>query len=53
MVGDEWEVPAQFDHARQLAPVLAGVADRKGSCFIDGEHGRSLDPSAWQKQAGV
>ena len=53
MVGDEREVPAQFDHARQLAPVLAGLADRKGGCFIDGEHRRSLDLSAWQEQAGV
>ena len=51
MVGDEREVPAQFDHAGQLAPVLAGLADRKDGCFIDGEHGRSLDPSAWQEQA--
>ncbi len=53
MVGDEREVPAQFDHTGQLAPVLAGLADRKGGCFIDDEHGRSLDPSAWQEQAGV
>ena len=51
MAGNEREVPAQFDHAGQLAPVLAGLADRKDGCFIDGEHGRSLDPSAWQEQA--
>ena len=44
-------MPAQFDHAGQLAPILAGLADRKGSCFIDGEHSRSLDLSAWQEQA--
>jgi len=53
MIGDEREVPAQLDHAGQLAPVLAGLADRKGGCFIDDEHGRRLDPSAWQEQADM
>jgi len=46
-------VPAQFDQAGQLAPVLAGLADRMGGCFIYGEHGRSLDLPAWQEQADV
>jgi len=53
MVGDEREVPAQFDHAGQLAPVLAGLADRTSGCFIYGEHGRSLDLPVWQEQADV
>ncbi len=51
MVGDEREVSAQLDHAGQLAPVLAGLADRMSGCFIYGEHGRSLDLPAWQEQA--
>ncbi len=46
-------MPAQFDHAGQFAPVLAGLADRKGGCFIYGEHSRSLDLSAWQEQVDV
>lgn len=46
-------MPAQLDHAGQLAPVLAGLADRMGGCFIDGEHGGSLDLPAWQEQADV
>ena len=44
-------MPAQLDHAGQLAPILAGLADRKGGCFINGEHSRSLDRPAWQEQA--
>jgi len=51
VVGDEREVPAQFDHAGQLAPVLARSADRTGGCFIDGEHRKSLDLPACQEQA--
>jgi len=46
-------VPAQFDHPGQLAPVLAGLADRMSGCFIYGEHSRSLDLPAWQEQADV
>jgi len=46
-------VPAQLDHAGQLAPILAGLADRMSGCFIYGEHSRSLDPPAWQEQADV
>ncbi len=46
-------MPAQFDHAGQLAPVLAGLADCMGGCFIYGEHSRSLDLPTWQEQADV
>ena len=44
-------MPAQLDHAGQLAPVLTGLADCLGGCFIDGEHGGSLLLPAWQEQA--
>ena len=53
IVGDAREPAAQLDHAGQLPPVLTGLADRMGGFFIDGEHGRSLDPSAWMEQADV
>jgi len=44
-------VPAQFNHAGQLTPILAGLADCKGGCFIYGEHGMSLDLTACREQA--
>ena len=52
VVGDEREVPAQFNNAGQLAPILAGLANRKSGHFIYGEHGRSLDRPDRQEQAG-
>ncbi len=51
VVGDEREVPAQFNNAGQLAPILAGLANRKGGHFIYGEHGRSLDRPECREQA--
>ncbi len=51
VVGDAREPAAQLDHTGQLSPILAGLADRMGGFFIDGEHRRSLDPSAWMEQA--
>ena len=42
---------AQFNHVRQLAPVLAGLPNRKGGRFIDGEHGGSSDLPSWREQA--
>ena len=45
-------MPAQFNNAGQLAPILAGLANRKSSHFIYGEHGGSLDRPDRQEQAG-
>src|SRR3954449_10746789 len=44
VIGDEREVATQLDDARQLAPVLAGAADRFGGWFIDGEHADTIRP---------
>jgi hypothetical protein len=38
VVGDEWEVPAELDDARQLTALLIGTADRFGGGLVHGEH---------------
>ena len=50
VVGDEREVSAQFNNAGQLAPILAGLTNRKSGHFIYGEHGKSLDRPACREQ---
>ncbi len=44
-------MPAQLDYAEQLASILAGLADCRSGCFINGEHSKSLLLPAWYEQA--
>jgi len=42
VVGDEREMPPQFDDRGQLAFLVEGTTDRLGGNFIDTEHGLTM-----------